>query len=272
MRAVRIEYVFACAAVMVLTSAAETLRADLVVQSGLITFDSLSPTANSVLTSPTRTNRPGAITQMQIATAGITVSISREDGAAFDLVNNFLLTQTGKPDEWGTDFDQDGDMEDGTADRSVSLDAFVDTRNLGFIFSFSDPIQGFSLLAGDFGHDFDELNLTAYTGPNLTGTVVNPVPVTEYLPARPNSPEWTQARFEIIDHGGFQSVLFRGGLNDFDVFVDRVFVSLSGNIPPDDELDDPGIDSDENPLVVPEPVSLSLLAIAGLGVLCRRRA
>jgi hypothetical protein len=262
-----------CLAVVLAASAmvVSVSQAAPIVQAGLITFDNIAPTANQVLNNPTRTDRPGSLTSLQIVTAGVTVNITRENGARFDLVNNFLLTQTGKPDSWGTDVDGDGDVEAGTADRSVSLDPFYNTANYGFIFNFSDPIQYFSLLAGDFGKDFDRLTLQAWQGPDMTGNLIPGSPVVDYLPAV-NGSTWTQSRFEIAHLGGFRSVLFRGGLDDFDVFVDRVFISLGMEVPPDDELDDPQIGGDEGDIVVPEPATMALLAAGGLWALRRRRA
>ncbi len=257
---------YALTAIVVLMIASAS-HASIATLSGLITFDDLTPTANSVHPDGF-TIRTGGLTFLQFETAGVTVDIYREGGAGFDLVNNFLPTQTGKPDGWGSDIDLDGDVQAGTADRSVSLDAFDDPSNLGFVFSFSDPIQGFSLIAGDFGRDLDELVLTAYSGEDLSGGQVGSA-VYDYLPGV-DGPTWTDARFEITDSSGFQSVLFKGGLNDFDVFVDRVFISLSGNIPADDEIDNPQIDGDSNPLVVPEPMSGALL-VGGLALMMRRR-
>lgn len=224
-------------------------------ESTLITFDTLDPTIVSV-GGDGKTIRPGALTELGLTVDGVTVTITREGDGVFDLVDNTLSTQIGKPANWG----------------AVSLDFFADTRNLGLIFSFSDPIVAFSLLSGDFGRDLDILKLFAYTSDDASGDPINSEPVESYLPLTATR-QWEEKRFYIdVDEGeeGFSSVKFYGGAADFDVFVDRVFFDRSGELDPmESSLDDPGNVGDTI-TVIPEPGSLALIGL-GLAVMFKRK-
>jgi hypothetical protein len=117
----------------------------------IITFDLESSTAT--FSSPPSSSRPGALTSLLLTNSGVSLTITRQNGTAFDLVSN-TGDQSGKPASWG----------------NISLDPFFDPSNSGWIFTFSQPVFGFSVQLGDYGQDADTATLTAYSGPSGTGT------------------------------------------------------------------------------------------------------
>ncbi|MHB1156825.1 MAG: PEP-CTERM sorting domain-containing protein [Phycisphaerales bacterium] len=247
----------------------------------LITFDDLPATASSETyvgtnvalggtASGYRAIRPGYYqgdTKLVLSVTGITVTISRQNGKPFDIVDNTLNSQVGKGDSFGT----------------RSLDPFYDTSVNGFIFSFSDPIRAFSLLSGDFGGDPDGLILKAYYGENLAGGLV---PGSTYSSTIPGTVErtWTEDRFYTAvtdpEAAGFKSVLFYGGVGDFSVFLDRIWFERDpvevANLIEDPGLYyyDQGLDDVENTgditSIVPEPTGIALM-IGGAMLLAARR-
>ncbi|MFA7236505.1 MAG: PEP-CTERM sorting domain-containing protein [Phycisphaeraceae bacterium] len=247
----------------------------------LITFDDLPATVvseNFVGTnialggtaSGYRAVRPGYYqgdTKLVLSVTGVTVTISRQDGKAFDIVDNTLNSQVGKGDAFGT----------------RSLDPFYDISVSGFIFSFSDPIRAFSLLSGDFGGDPDGLILKAYYDENLAGGLV---PDSTYSSTIPGTTErtWTEDRFYTAvtdpEAAGFKSVLFYGGVGNFSVFLDRIWferdpVEVANLIEnPGLYYYDQGLDDVENTgdtiVIIPEPTGLGLM-IGGAMILAARR-
>ncbi len=235
----------------------------------LLTFDSLVATANSVVPSPHTSSgwatvRTGDLTQLVLDVDGVRITIKRQNNARFDIVDNTLPSQTGK----------------GAAYGSRSLDPFYDTSPEGFIINFTsagaDPcspvtpevIEQASINMGDYGGDYDSLQLLAYSGLDGAGSLVDTS--TDFLPQR-NDHNWTQKRFDI--EGGFSSLLIIGGIGDFDVFLDRLWFTRNPNEDPPDDVDDP-----ENPgspvsvVEVPEPATVMLWAAAGAIGLARRRS
>ncbi len=225
--------------------------------------------------------RPGGHTSLVLSAGGVTVTITRENGTAFDLVDN-------DPD----DGPNDNVFLHGQQDKSEvfgkrSLDPFSNTSNNGFIFNFSDPIKVFGLIAGDYGFDADSLSLFAYSGANATGTIVAQ---DSFDPLDPNNDntipakfangqffrEWDEQRFDVNvgqDDPGFQSVLFKGGAVNMSVFVDRIAFELGSNqLPGDDELDDPS-NTGTSTTFIPEPTTTTLMLCgAAAAALTRRRS
>jgi hypothetical protein len=120
-----------------------------------ITFDFESSTP-TFITPPQAFNRPGALTSLALTNGGETVTITRQNETAFDLVSNTGF-QTGKPAGWGT----------------VSLDPFFNPGNSGWIFNFSQPIINFSIQLGDYGEEESDIEtLSAWSGPNGTGLLL----------------------------------------------------------------------------------------------------
>lgn len=239
-----------------------------------ITFDTLADSLTTVRTEvPSASSssgfaavRPGAYNSLSIQSAGVVVTITREGGKRFDLVDNDpasppsdnvnLVSQQGKSAAFG----------------KRSLDPFFDTSNAGFIFTFDTPIIAFSLLAGDFGFDADQLEMVAMSGPDGTGNVVDSD--LDFIPQKqlPNGTfykEWDERRFDVAvanpTDPGFYSVIFRGGINDLSVFVDRIAWNVGGSTDfDDDELNDPDNGGSGAVALIPEPAS-ALFAALGLG-------
>jgi hypothetical protein len=244
----------------------------------LITFDDLPATVTSEVVSGSTVSgykavRPGhynGSAKLVVSVSGITVTISRQNGAAFDIVNNDdLLSQQGKGASFG----------------SRSIDPFADTTINGFIISFSDDIRALSLLSGDFGGDPDGLILKAYYGADLTGGFVPDSQYTSTI-AGNITHAWTQDRFYTAvtnpADAGFKSVLFYGGTANLSVFIDRLWFSRD----PDEVaalIEDPGLyyydeglDDAENTgdstSLIPEPASIALFTIgASLLAFTRRK-
>jgi hypothetical protein len=219
------------------------------------------------------TVRPGALTELVFDHEGVRMTIKRQNDAPFDIVNNNLPTQTGKSPEFG--------------DRS--LDPFVDQSPNGFVINFTsapaigdgdvgvatladgdqkESIAAISVLMGDFGKDFDALQMAAYDGLNGTGSMVGAV--AHNLPKR-NDHRWTQARFDLLDADGFSSIVIVGGLHDFDVFLDRIWFTRNPTLAPPIDLDAPGtVGSQTSVVFVPEPAAAALCGLGAMAGLLRR--
>lgn len=265
----------------------------------LITFDSFEPTAFSEVVNPDpnsssgmSTVHPGALTELVLPELGnIVLSIKRENGATFDLIDNSLLSQQSKAGDDGLD-----------SFGGVSLDPFSDTSPSAFIFNFlqidSDggendseegyddeddeplPIRSFSALIGDFGGDGDGFQMFAYSGFDGTGDLVASTSELISLPRIQPSRDWTEKRISLISGteeepgDGFRSIVLYagGGLGsaNFSVYLDRLFFAV-GPDPFDPFIDDPNTLGDDD-LLIPEPASLALLVLGGVAMLPRRRA
>ncbi len=105
---------------------------------------------------------PGALTSLQLTASGLGLTITRQNNLPFDLVYDPQLSPTEMPPSWG----------------NVSLDPFYDTNVGGLIFTFSQPVSNFSIKYGDFNGDSDTATVSAFSGPNATGTLLGS-PVTD---------------------------------------------------------------------------------------------
>lgn len=102
--------------------------------------------------------RAGAYTLLVMTQDGVTATLIRTSGAAFDIVWN-MDTQAGKPLSWG----------------GKSLDPFVaQPAGDAFLVDFSLPVLAFSTEFGDYGPSDDDspVTLAAYSGPSGTGSLV----------------------------------------------------------------------------------------------------
>ena len=199
----------------------------------IVTFDfeSESPT----FTSPPDGSRPGALTTLGITASGLTLTITRESGIAFDLVSN-TGTQAGKPAGWGT----------------VSLDPFfAESSPTAFILNFSAPITSFSVEAGDYGGDADTLLVQAFSAADLGGSLVD-------SSSTPYDSSFTNIITGTAGGGSILSVRLIGGSPDFQnsMFYDNITVDTGGAAG------------------VPEPGTWLLVAgsLGGFALIRRRRA
>lgn len=120
----------------------------------LFNFESETPT----YVAPPAEDRPGALTSLSITNGGVTMTVTRQNGTAFDIVSN-TGAQSNKPEGWGNN----------------SLDPFFATGNDGWILNFSKPLTSFSIEYGDYSiPDIDSIQLQAFTALGgsgiLTGT------------------------------------------------------------------------------------------------------
>lgn len=242
-------------------------------QAALITFDTLAPTANQHTGGTAQsTIRPGAYTELTLfPSGGQPVTISRQNGARFDLVDNTLPRQLGKDPEWGPSPEDIGLP----GIYSTSLDPFFDTTGSAMVFTFQNPISSFSILVGDFGGDGDAIVLHAYTGLNLQGTKVTPAAGAQFsLPNMGTNKAWTDTRITFTAPNGspgFRSVSVIGGVGGtHTVFYDRlVYVDIEGP-GPGTGLDDVHNPGDYTSTTVPEPGIFTLAAAGLMGLLLRR--
>ena len=241
----------------------------------VVTFDTMMPTSG-VGSDSSSTDRSGALTELFIAfpDSDFTVTITRDSGARFDLVDNMHPRQTGKADYYGSNVSE-GDF------RSISLDPFADTSNRGFIFTFNEPINVFSVRMGDFGGDADYLHVFGFSGPSATGNVVNNgVPEARDLWPNEDDPKaWTDKRITLRSTDKINSVLVTGGVGDMSVFLDRIYFDRHPLGPDGTQplLILPfNLDSTDNPGTphfgaIPEPGSLAILTAFALFGIRRRR-
>lgn len=153
-------------------------------RAAFITFDFEGQTA----TSPPAN---GALTALPITNSGLTITLTRESGSRFAIVNT---TGLGLPASWGM----------------RALDPFSDTGNTAFILNFSQPVTGARIDRGDFGQDTDTLLLQAFSGLNATGTQLASSSAT--LPGGGNA-----FSFLTVSANGnpINSLRFIGGSSDF---------------------------------------------------------
>ena len=168
----------------------------------------------------------GALTSITENSGGLTMTVTRQGGAVFDIAN--LSADIPSTTNWG----------------HSTLSPFADTSANAFIFTFSKAISSFSVQLGDFDADFDTETLTAYSGANGTGSVL-----------AVGTGTWGNGDISINPPGtdsvaanGIFSVLVIGGSPAFpnSLYYDNVTVNTSGTI-------------------TPEPASVSLL-LGGLGI------
>lgn len=166
------------------------------------------------------------------SSGGVNLTISRESGALFDLVN---LGGAG-PSGWG----------------NRVLSPFSDQGpNTGFIFNFSAPVSMFTLQLGDAGGDSDTWSIKAFSGLNGTGTLITSQTGTWGL----KDFAFDAPQTVTISGGGILSVVFEGGSVSApdSLFVSQIGASLA-------------------PAPEPASFGLMVLGLGAVGVAVRRRS
>jgi PEP-CTERM motif len=150
------------------------------------------------------TPRTGALSNLSLSNAGLTVDITRP-GSVFDIVDNTSSGQTDKPPSWG----------------ARSLDPFfAETSGTPFNLNFSTALSSLSVEFGDYGADFpDQLALWGFSGLNGTGTLVASVLVPYDAVTFP-----AFATATISSSAPFRSARLMGGTPNFpnSVFYDNL--------------------------------------------------
>lgn len=171
----------------------------------LFDFESLTPTSLP---------RNGAHTLLPMTQGGLTVTLSRTTGTAFDVVAN-TGSQAGKPAAWG----------------SNSLDPFFALPGAdAFLADFSMPLTSLSIEFGDYGPSDDDspVTLTAYSGLGASGSVVGAD--SQIWGANAGFPSFGTA--SVSPRMPFRSVLFTsGGQFTNSLFWDNMVVTTGSIIP-----------------------------------------
>lgn len=173
-------------------------------------------------------SRPGDLASLTMTESGLTATITREQNARFDIVQNASNPASQvKPAVFGRN----------------SLDPFWDTGNTAFLVNFSSPILGAQVDMGDYGGDTDTLVLRAYSGLGATGTLLDSSSL--ILPAPGPNENFSFSTLSVSSSSSINSLWMIGGSSNFpnSVFYDNLTVN-----------------------VVPEPSSLALAGL-GLLVL-----
>lgn len=189
----------------------------------------------ATFTSPPDTIRTGALTSLSMAKNGLTLTVTRDSGRAFDIVAN-TGNQAQKPADWG----------------ERSLDPFFsETPVDALVGTFNAPVSSVSIEFGDYGQDSDGFTLQVFDGPDGSGALLG----TNMVP-------YGNSALPIFGTGylaaaGIRSIRFTGGSPEFpnSVFYDNIQVSHEA--PAD---------------AIPEAGSMTLLpgALPMLGLLRRR--
>lgn len=171
----------------------------------------------------------GGLTTLSMTNTGLTMTITRPGGTAFDIVDN--VAQPGKPASWG----------------NRSLSPFFNTSGGAFIFDFSTDIDFFTIEAGDYGADSDDIVLEAWSGLGGTGTLIATAGLSYGTSAFP-----TVALTGSGIPGVARSIVAKGGSVDFpdSLFWDNV---------------------EAHAAPVPEPATFAILGIGAVALLRRKK-
>ncbi len=242
------------------------------VQATLLTYEQFAATADSVVrsnrtSSGWATVRDGSRSLLIFDVDGVRVTLYREMGLPFDIIENTLPSQVGKPLSYG----------------NRTIDVFGDMAPKALIMDLSDPCSGapasrgvLSVDFGDFGRDEDKLLIELWSGLGATGELVGMAMAT--MDGR-NDSDWTHMRLTARAPEGFASARIIGGnvdkdgnFTDHDVYSDRYwFVGDPDAVVPED-IDDPEVAGSPATIVfVPEPSAALVMVAGGLMLMHRRR-
>ena len=181
----------------------------------------------------------GALTSLQLSSGGLTIEITRPgDPSRFDIYDVNDIGNPTLPGSWGV--------------RSIS--PWFSNAGTAFVVNFDQPVQFVSIDMGDFGQDPDDLILEGFAGPDASGVLLDQA--TDQLPG--GGVDFTQSTLSVETVApSIQSIRVMGGTESFEtpfgtfsipnsVYYDNLFV------------------------VVPEPTSLALFAVAAVAFVRRR--
>lgn len=272
---------FAC--VMLVVACATTAA-----PAALLTFEEITQaTARVDANGDNKIDRPGDLTSLVGTVDGITVTIRRQGGEPFDIIDN--AAQLALP--MGKSKADIGETLPNGRWGNRSLDPFFSTQqdplpgngtSPALIIEFSAPVQVVSMLVGDFDipleHDF--LRLLAFDQLDATGRIVDIDAPTNLTP-HPTL-DFNQKRMTVTDtEFGIRSVLLQAGAGmtstgfmDFlSVFVDRIYFDADSILLPeniDDEFNNGDNVFGTDQQSIPEPASAAVLLLTTAALLTRR--
>ncbi len=156
--------------------------------------------------------RQGGYSQLDLSDGGVDLTITRVGGDDFDIFDNDTFFNgnpgTRPPATWQT----------------RSLDPFIDgfgNSGIGFVLSFAQMVENFSIDYGDFGDDADTIEIELYTDATLS-TLVNSDSAN--LPGN-STFDFTSGTVAVA--GQFQVAIIRGGSDPFfhSIFFDNISVT-----------------------------------------------
>lgn len=188
-------------------------------------------------------NDPGSVelTSLEMMNSGLTATLFRDSGEGFGIVDSTVFI--------GSDFEVPASY--GTR----SLDPSGNVIDDWFVINFSQDIQSFYIEFGDFGQDSDDIFLEGYGGLNASGSLLASSSFLGYTGNMNLDGDGESISITLnsnsLNTGGFNSVRFRGGSQDFPqtLYWDNIEVGFEP---------------------VPEPATMTILALGTLAALRRR--
>jgi hypothetical protein len=259
----------------------------------LLTFEDLDAT-NTARNEDGRVIRNGALTSLSATIYGISFTIQRRDGSAFDVIDNTIQRSkafTALDAPGGPDMLPQGRWGNRSLDPFASFNSSPGAASSPFLITFDTPIHVFSVLLGDYSADTDIINVRAFTTAGGTGAAAFTI-VDTLFPQSGSPAPFTQNHFSFATDLDIYAVEIIAGSNTgtgsnrdhMSVYLDRLFFT-SYFLPIDQTLieflDSKGV-FDENaqghpfvqpgPVVgIPTPQSGAALAVLLPLVLLRRR-
>ena len=193
---------------------------------------------------PVDTSQNGSNTSIVMIDSGLTVTITRSSGASFDVLNPEQAGFPGPfPDAYPVNWGQ----------QALSPVANNDVADF-FIATFSELVFSFSLEAGDFGMDPDEIFLEAFSGIDGTGISLGTDSIVWNgdFGLNTGDPSDPPVTLSVASGQGFRSVIFYSRSDDPDFVFSTYFDNLMAT-------------------TVPEPSSALLLGLGLAGFAAVRR-